>query len=127
VAEGLSAGAGAASTIVAPRLVPAQFRGPFVDFGVQAVMAAAGGTLVGRFFGRSNGAAFALGGVGAIVGNLIITYVVPMIPGLSDYDLSYYSLQEEPQMIEAFPGESVGAFPGETVGMIESPYGPMGA
>lgn len=117
----LSAGAGAASTIVAPRLLPVTYRGPWVDFGVQAAVAFGGGALVWNMGGARNGQAFILGGVGAIVGNLIVTFVVPMIPGLSDYELSAYELQAEPEMIEAYPGSSVGAFPGETVGELD-PY-----
>ncbi len=96
----------ATAQAVVPPMMPATFQTPLMRFGVQAAVAVGGGMLVNQMVrDKTHGTVWMITGGAIILADVIKTYVLPMIPGLSDYTVSDYEVsgEGEAEMLEAFP------------------------
>lgn len=102
----------ATAQVVVPGFVPAQFQSPMVKLAVQAAVAVGGGMIVNKIMkDKMHGTVWMVTGGAVILAEVIKIYVLPNIPFLSDYTMSDYEVggDGEAEMLEAFPGESLGA------------------
>ena len=85
----------AIATVSVPALTGIGVGNPMVKYGVQLATALGGGWVVGRFIGRNHGTVWALTGSAVVLADILKTYVLGGMLGLSAY----------PEDLSAFPDD----------------------
>lgn len=111
-----------ALSAIAVSIVPSQLPANFTDaawkkYVVQGTVAVGGGMVVGKIIGSKHGTVWMIVGGAMIVADLLKTYLLQGVLGISGYELGEtyapeYQISEYPApTMDAFPDVGVGAFP----------------
>lgn len=103
---------------VVPGQLPANLtNAPWKKYAVQGAVAVGGGMVVGKFINSKHGTVWMIVGGAMIVADLLRTYLLQGVMGISGYELGEtyepeYQISEYPTpTMDAFPDVSMGAFP----------------